>query len=199
MSLSRTLFNEFRPFFRLLEDPFTVGPSFSALSRQAQPFHEPFGGFAWQHRPALNLSEGEDGSYVVEAEVPGVKKENLDIKIGDGGRSLTIEGKVIQGGSTPAASAATTPTGAADASETPTTPAAEDVASTSTTVIANEGADKQVTTPKQNGWSSTKTFTRTVWLPHPINSADVKAKLEDGVLTIRAARADQKTVNVTVE
>lgn len=96
MSLSRALFNEFRPFFRLLEDPFFNSPTpyFARQGQLADPF-------SWQNsRPALNLSEEEDGSYVVEAELPGVKKDNLDVKIGDGGRSLTIEGRVLQRGAT---------------------------------------------------------------------------------------------------
>jgi len=30
----------------------------------------------------------------VEAELPGVKKENLEVRVGDNGRSVTIEGRV---------------------------------------------------------------------------------------------------------
>lgn len=88
MSLSQSLFNEFRPFFNMFDDPFE-----SSLSTRRHHHSDPYN---WQAtRPALNLSEEEDGSYVVEAEVPGMKKENLDIRIGDGGRSLTIQGHVI--------------------------------------------------------------------------------------------------------
>ena len=50
---------------------------------------------AWP-RPAVDLSE-EGNNYIVEAELPGVKKENLEVRVGDGGRSLTIEGKIIRG------------------------------------------------------------------------------------------------------
>ena len=101
MSLSRSLFNEFRPLFRMLDDPWALYPTANhrRSSRSADPFN-----FGWpsssfiQNRPALNLHEDNDGSYVVEAEVPGVKKENLDVRIGDGGRSLTIQGRVFRGG-----------------------------------------------------------------------------------------------------
>jgi HSP20 family molecular chaperone IbpA len=31
----------------------------------------------------------------VEADLPGVKRENLGVKVGDRGRSLLIEGKVM--------------------------------------------------------------------------------------------------------
>lgn len=34
----------------------------------------------------------EGDHYVVEAEVPGILRENLDVSIGDNGRSLTIRG-----------------------------------------------------------------------------------------------------------
>lgn len=72
-----------------MEDPFASDPVFSNLNRR-DPYN-------WHSTsPALNLSE-ENDSYTVEAEVPGVKKENLDLRIGDGGRSLTIEGRVFRG------------------------------------------------------------------------------------------------------
>ena len=41
--------------------------------------------------PAIDLQEHEH-EYVVEAELPGLKKENVDIKVGDNGQSLTISG-----------------------------------------------------------------------------------------------------------
>jgi HSP20 family protein len=44
-----------------------------------------------------------------------------------------------------------------------------------------------------------RTFTRTVWLPYPVNATGVKAKLEDGILTVQAPKAAQESVDVTVE
>lgn len=44
--------------------------------------------------PAVDVHE-DGNEYVVEAELPGVKKENLEVIIGDGGQSLTIEGKTF--------------------------------------------------------------------------------------------------------
>ncbi len=40
----------------------------------------------------MDLTE-HGNEFVVEAELPGVKKENIEIRIGDGGQSLTIEGR----------------------------------------------------------------------------------------------------------
>ncbi len=43
------------------------------------------------------MDVSEDGkNYVVETELPGVKKEDMEVRIGDGGRSVTIEGKILQ-------------------------------------------------------------------------------------------------------
>lgn len=61
--------------------------------RHGRRHHQGGGGEFWQS-PALNVHE-EQGTYIVEAEVPGVKKENVNLRVGDGGRSLTIEGRAL--------------------------------------------------------------------------------------------------------
>lgn len=98
MSLTRSLFNEFRPLFRMLEDPFFNADPFAVAPRQLQRFQtqgDPFQSFfnGGVRSPNLRLSDEAD-KFVVEAEVPGVRKENLDVSIGDGGRSLTIKGNM---------------------------------------------------------------------------------------------------------
>jgi HSP20 family protein len=35
-------------------------------------------------------------SFLVEADLPGVKRENLEVRIGDRGRSLIIEAKTVE-------------------------------------------------------------------------------------------------------
>lgn len=45
-------------------------------------------------QPAVDVAS-QGNKYVIEAELPGVKKENVNVRIGDGGRSITIEGKVV--------------------------------------------------------------------------------------------------------
>jgi len=96
MSISRQLLREFRPLFRMLEEP---------ISRQGLPasyfgFNNPFGrsglfdSLPILERPALDVNE-EGDKYVLEAELPGVKKDNIEVRIGDAGRSVTIEGKVV--------------------------------------------------------------------------------------------------------
>lgn len=46
-------------------------------------------------RPAIDVSD-EGENYRVDADLPGVPKENVEVRIGDNGRSITIEGKVVE-------------------------------------------------------------------------------------------------------
>jgi HSP20 family molecular chaperone IbpA len=204
MSLSRALFNEFRPLFRMLEDPFAADPAFSAFM-QRQRSYDPFN---WQSStPALNLSE-ENDHYIVEAEVPGVRKENLGLRVGDGGRSLTIEGKVFPSRRNDAT--------AASQGESPSTPAD---ASKSTAMTKTQGKHPHLALPCRRAATDspvsddnqevsnytggsldgTRTFTRTVWLPHRINASAVNAKLDHGVLTVTAAKAKDESISINVE
>jgi HSP20 family molecular chaperone IbpA len=84
MSLTRGFFNDFEPLFRLVEDPRSYSYS-NSNSRQAVNHH--------QRQAVAELSE-EEKEYIVRAELPGVQKQDLDIHVGNDGRSLTIEGRV---------------------------------------------------------------------------------------------------------
>ena len=93
MSLARQFFREMRPLFRMLEEPFGRPPAYMGFPTRAL-FDDPFFHSPASLRPAIDVTaQGED--YIVEAELPGVKKENVNVRIGDSGRSLTIEGKVF--------------------------------------------------------------------------------------------------------
>jgi HSP20 family molecular chaperone IbpA len=48
-------------------------------------------------------------------------------------------------------------------------------------------------------WDGIRTFTRTVWLPHRIDSNAVKASLDHGVLTVTAPKAKDETISINVE
>jgi len=102
MSIARSLLREFRPLFRMLEEPLRSPSYIGALPTRA--FDDPFFGFQSPNllRPAIDVSE-KGSEYVVEAELPGVKKEDVEVRIGDGGRSVTIEGKTSSRGDIPAA------------------------------------------------------------------------------------------------
>jgi HSP20 family molecular chaperone IbpA len=90
MSITRTLFNEVRPFFRLFDEVARGHPGYLAVNR---PFGRQFEPFLQPLHPTIDLSE-QGNEYIVEAEVPGVKKENLDVRVGDGGRCVTVEGQL---------------------------------------------------------------------------------------------------------
>jgi len=95
MSLTRQFLREFRPFFRMLEEPLSRSPAaFSPFARSSSVFDDPFFHSPSAIRPAVDVTE-EGNNYIVEAELPGVKKENIEVRIGDGGRSVTIEGKIV--------------------------------------------------------------------------------------------------------
>ena len=64
-----------------------------------------------------------------------------------------------------------------------------DVAQTRTQQISTEGA-----------FTGSSTFTRTVWLPHQVDGSSVSAKLSDGILTVRLAKAEDKaSIKVPIE
>ena len=93
MSIARQLLHEFRPLFRMLEEPFgrsAVAPVYPHRSL----FDDPLFPSTTAVRPAVDVTE-EGDKYILEADLPGVKKENVDIRIGDGGRSVTIQGKTV--------------------------------------------------------------------------------------------------------
>lgn len=69
---------------RLMEDPFfSDWPFFRMMWRRA-----PGEGMAWA--PAIEMYE-KDNNFVVKAELPGVKKEDVDISVA--GDTLTIKGQ----------------------------------------------------------------------------------------------------------
>lgn len=103
MSLTRQFFREFRPLFRMLEEPFGRHPAYMDAFPQSRSFLEdPIFQHSNSLRPAVDVSE-EGTNYVIEAELPGVKKENVQVRVGDGGQSVTIEGRIVRR-STPEAS-----------------------------------------------------------------------------------------------
>ena len=201
MSLGRHFFNEFRPLFRMLEEPLLRGRPVYGLQRQNpfRAFDEAFDSALT--RPAIDLTE--DGKYyVVEAEIPGVKKENVEVRIGDNGQSLTIEGKTFIG------------------SQVKTLPAAEEVPKVEGT--SEQTAQSQVVAPPEEGmpnpnipddeletdncllgaqtsnaitnernFSGSSSFSRTIWLPRPVDASGVSAKLVDGVLSLRIPKAEE--------
>lgn len=47
------------------------------------------------NQPPIDIKE-EGNKIILDADVPGVKKENIDVRVGDNGQSITIQGKMIE-------------------------------------------------------------------------------------------------------
>ncbi|KAG8947044.1 hypothetical protein FRC04_011224 [Tulasnella sp. 424] len=208
MSLTRQLFNEFRPFFRMFDDaalrPFAVHHPNRRV--RGQEFEDPFESLFSRVSPfgvgrsaKVELTE-EGNNYVIQAELPGVKKENLDVTVGDNGRSITIEGRVF------ARSADSQPqeVGATDATQGPESSAVashavEGPSSSSSTAVThqqqggseNDAVVQATTSPGQ--WETRSSFSRTIWLPRPVDSAKVSGKLEDGVLRLEIPKMEEES------
>lgn len=182
MSIARQLLHEIRPFFRMLEEPFGRS-SVAPMYQQRTLFDDPFFPFPATIRPSVDVTE-EGDKYIIEADLPGVKKECVDIRIGNAGRSVTIQGKTssrqINGESN--TTAETTSENSAEGSK----------------VVAKTEPGTQLAMERQYPGSST--FVRTVWLPCSIDSSKVSAKLQDGILTMTVPKAeDQESIKVPLE
>ncbi|CCM01869.1 uncharacterized protein FIBRA_03940 [Fibroporia radiculosa] len=187
MSFARHFFREMRPLFRMLEEPLGRPPSYGGLHRSF--LEDPFFRSPALLQPAIDVSE-EGDKYVIEAEIPGVKKENIQVRVGDSGRSVTIEGKAVSRQTEPQ------PTDAQANSSS--YEAAEPVSGEGATAVAARPEQTQLSTERL--FTGTSSFSRTVYLPRPIDTSNVSAKLNDGVLVITVSRAeDPATVQVPIE
>lgn len=143
--------------------------------------------------PAVDLHES-DREYIVEAELPGVKKDNVEVRVGDNGQSITIEGKFDIRSPAEHQQAATTVNETAEAqivtdtAEPPPQQSSEQAQLSLPRQDASDvGADlRELTSERQFVGSSM--FTRTLWLPRRVESTNVTAKMEDGVLTVRVPK-----------
>ncbi|KAH7334870.1 HSP20-like chaperone [Rhizoctonia solani] len=147
MSLTRNFFGDFEPLFRLVEDPRAY-----SHPRQAANNH--------QRQAVAELSE-EDKGFIVRAELPGVQKQDLDIHVGNDGRSLTIEGRVHR-------------TNKSQATES----------------AENNEAAKDASKPNET-YEYRSTFSRTVWFPQAVDAKNAQAKLEDGILTLNIPKREE--------
>ncbi|KAG8736621.1 hypothetical protein FRC10_009118 [Ceratobasidium sp. 414] len=166
MSLARSFFNDFRPLFRLIEDPFFSSHPY-ALTRSARP--ESWQTFRFQRQAAVELSE-DGNNIVVQAEVPGVQKENLDVHLGNDGQSLTIEGRVHR----------------VNKASRPAPAAAEQTTENAATDVVKSNAES---VPAESEYRSS--FSQTVWLPQPVDGKKATAELADGVLTLTIPKREQ--------
>ncbi|QRV77776.1 heat shock protein HSP20 family protein [Ceratobasidium sp. AG-Ba] len=163
MSLTRGFLNDLRPLFRLLEEPLHT----PTLTR----FHRPssWQPLAAQRQNPIEFSE-EGNDVVVRAEVPGVQKEHLDVRLGNDGQSLTIEGRVVK----------------APKAQMETQASAPAKEATADTTASAQATAETVSQPEFRS-----SFSRTFWLPEPVNGTKAMAELADGILTLRIPKREQ--------
>ncbi|KAK2465190.1 hypothetical protein APHAL10511_002544 [Amanita phalloides] len=168
MSISRIL-NEFRPLFHLLEEPLMRSPVFYARPQRMlleDALRNSLGGLgALVGQPPVDVME-EGDQYIVAADVPGIKKEDIEIRVGEDGRSLTIEGRIAQ--------------------------KSEEVVASEETVRGETRGEKSNELARERFYSVNKQFERTVWLPRAIEGDSVRARLQDGVLRVTASKAGER-------
>ncbi|CAA7261400.1 unnamed protein product [Cyclocybe aegerita] len=174
MSLARQFFREMRPLFRMVEEPLSRPPAYYPLSRRIDPFEN----FFADARPAIDIHDQGD-KYVVDADLPGVKKEDIQVRVGEDGRSITIEGQVVETNRL-----TTSPV------QTENTSEGLQAGGDATTVTKTDDTSTQISSERQ--FTRNTSFARTVWLPRPIDASNVSAKLNDGVLSITINKAVEK-------
>lgn len=187
MSLARQLFREFQPFFHMLEEPLTRSTPAAYYSRR-NPLHS-FNNHSASFRvPNHVLEESSDGKeYIIEAELPGVKKDDVDVRIGNSGRSITIQGKVIRHFGTNQSSQSAGSTNSA--SPTSNAEGASSDASAAVTEASSQSDAVTASSQEPTGYSESL-FRRTIWLPQPVSpkGEGITAKLEDGLLKLRISK-----------
>lgn len=211
MSLSRQFLRELRPFFRMFDEPLGRSPAYWHWNPATRSsfFEDPFVAASSALRPAIDVHE-QGENYIVEAELPGVKKENVSVRVGDGGRSLTIEGKVFRQGAAPRQVEGQSQTSAAVESPTSSLDSTEGTSSQDLVGVLGDAdvlstvspatAAEQTAISTERMFTGTSSFTRTVLLPLPIDSSRVSAKLADGVLTVTVPKAPEVgSVQINVE
>jgi HSP20 family molecular chaperone IbpA len=189
-----SVWTDFHPLFSLFDDhplfaqvtsrtadPYAVA---RPVERQQQQEQQVQRQASVVRTPRLHVQE-EDAAYVVDCELPGVRKENLEVDIGDGGRSVTIKGttgassRMGKIDEVPANSSGAAPAAApAAAKEGPTTD-------------ANAGNQGSQTNEEGERWFYKSSFSRTIWLPRPVDPTKVKAKLDHGVLTLEIPKKEE--------
>ncbi|KAG8862463.1 hypothetical protein FRB96_001534 [Tulasnella sp. 330] len=219
MSFVGAFLPEFQPFFRVLDDSFEPPAQPFADSPRSRPFRrtrrqdaqvERNGGtgrsflselgFGRLRSPRIQVAEDGD-KYVINAEVPGMRKEELDVTIGDGGRSLHIQGGAVPPIPVPVVPV-TPETGAASAndvsaqgsdSNTTTSDGARAAGmSTATSETTSENQVSEAQSQPQRPPASK--FSRTIRLPRPVDSLKVTAKLDHGILTLELPKKVESAV-----
>ncbi|KAG2186190.1 hypothetical protein INT43_002628 [Umbelopsis isabellina] len=169
--------------FALLEEPM-----FNVARRNAFPSLS-----SMMRYPATDIRETKD-AYVLEAELPGIRKEDVDIEFQD--NTLVLRGKLertTQHGEPPQAAPATP-------AESETTQAVESASSGDTSVVQKDAQTSKDLTP--HWWSNeriTGSFSRSFTFPGSVQTDAIKAAYKDGVLSITVPKAQKASSRINID
>ncbi|KAJ3025522.1 hypothetical protein HDV00_012654 [Rhizophlyctis rosea] len=175
------------------------------FERSFANFEEPFARSVWHRhhgtpfavactsgyiRPAVDFSETSK-AYLIEAELPGVKREDIDIEFQDG-NTIVLKGRVGE------------PAEAAPSAET-TSLAAVESASTSETSASSptptQIPETTISADQPTFWGRERlfgSFRRAFTFPVSVDANSVNATLRDGVLSVKIPKLEPKVNKIQI-
>lgn len=186
---------------RLLDDPFFREP-LAGLPAMMKTFNQPaldlrgnycyilllfFNYVSYLLTTNSTRSLETDKNYIVEMEVPGLQKNNLDIEFLDD-NTINVRGSIERVIST----------------EVPTDAAQVESGATSaeTQVAKSEGGGAMTTQHEGTYWSTERmrgSFQRTITLPGKVDVEQVRANLKDGILTMVVPKVERQGKKVEIQ
>ncbi|CAG8795088.1 5816_t:CDS:1, partial [Racocetra fulgida] len=127
-------------------------------------------------RPSVDVSE-TDKNYVIEAEVPGMKKDDLSVEFVD--NTLTLKGKVEKSN---------------DQLRT--------IDTTQSTGDVVESGREGTSVAEPTYWTNERilgSFQRSFTLPNNADKENVKAQYKDGILSIIVPKVERQSQKITIE
>jgi len=187
----------------MLEEPFfasAVSPTRSNLLSSPSSLYGMYDGRTNGLTPTTRVHE-EGNNYLVEAEMPGVKKENLAVEFSEGGELLHISGTRGSKISSSSKSEDAQQISNTNGGETAGTEANDNANADASTEVTNEASPGSSSVP--NNWFSEGfsygTFSNTFRFPRPVDVSQVQAKYEDGVLRITVPKLEKVEERKAIE
>ena len=141
--------------------------------------------------PKIDLDEYEE-KYVVKADLPGIKKDNINISVDNTGSSLLL----ASGGKIEHKPEFTPGQEGQGKSDAPTSPAADDQASGKN--VKPETNFKRILS-ERTFKNKNPVFARRIFFRSPVDGPNVKAELVDGVLTVHLPKNKEKSIAVSID
>ena len=175
--------------------PASSAPGFSSLFRMLDDFdryaQQQLGGAAatsvTSFSPKFDVAE-HDKEYVLQGELPGVAPENVEIEFTDN-QTMVVRGHAER----------THTEGDRDLLEAPEAPkqieGGAGEAKKETHVSKAKKGEEKATAPAPRYWVSERSygeFSRVLKFPTPVDPDSVQAKFKNGILDIRAPKAEKK-------